>query len=63
MRSPAQGLVCGIIAQQVFGIADAIAPWAKMGMFFWVAVGSIAAMYWITQVEMRETQESPDSPS
>jgi putative inorganic carbon (hco3(-)) transporter len=45
MRAAAQGLACGIIAQQVFGIADAIALGAKVGMFFWIAVGILAAMY------------------
>jgi putative inorganic carbon (hco3(-)) transporter len=45
MRAAAQGLVCGMIAQQVFGIADAIALGAKVGMFFWIALGILAAMY------------------
>jgi putative inorganic carbon (hco3(-)) transporter len=45
MRAAAQGLVCGMIAQQVFGIADAIALGAKVGMFFWIALGILAALY------------------
>jgi putative inorganic carbon (HCO3(-)) transporter len=45
IRAAAQGLVCGMVAQQVFGIADAIALGAKVGMFFWIALGVLAAMY------------------
>lgn len=45
IRSSAQGLVCGIVAQQVFGITDAIALGAKVGIFFWVALGLLAAMH------------------
>jgi putative inorganic carbon (hco3(-)) transporter len=45
IRAAAQGLVCGIIAQQVFGITDAIALGAKVGIFFWIALGLLAAMY------------------
>jgi len=45
IRATAQGLVCGIVAQQVFGITDAIALGAKIGIFFWLALGLLAAMY------------------
>jgi putative inorganic carbon (HCO3(-)) transporter len=45
MRASAQGLVCGIVAQQVFGITDAIPLGAKVGIFFWVALGLLAAMH------------------
>jgi len=45
MRASAQGLVCGIAAQQVFGITDAIPLGAKVGIFFWVALGILAAMH------------------
>jgi putative inorganic carbon (hco3(-)) transporter len=45
IRAAAQGLVSGIIAQQVFGITDAIALGAKVGIFFWIALGAIAAMH------------------
>jgi len=44
----AQGLVCGILAQQVFGITDAIPLGAKVGIFFWIVVGILAAMYRLT---------------
>ena len=45
MQASAQGLVCGILAQQVFGITDSIPLGAKVGIFFWVALGILAAMY------------------
>jgi putative inorganic carbon (hco3(-)) transporter len=45
MGRAAQGLVCGIVAQQVFGLTDAIALGAKVGVFFWVALALIATMY------------------
>jgi putative inorganic carbon (HCO3(-)) transporter len=45
IRASAQGLVCGIFAQQVFGITDAIALGAKVGIFFWIALGLLAATY------------------
>jgi putative inorganic carbon (HCO3(-)) transporter len=45
MRASAQGLVCGIMAQQVFGITDAIPLGAKVGIFFWVALGLLASMH------------------
>jgi putative inorganic carbon (HCO3(-)) transporter len=54
IRSSAQGLVCGIVAQQVFGITDAIPLGAKVGIFFWVALGILAAMYRLT--------DPPDPP-
>jgi putative inorganic carbon (hco3(-)) transporter len=44
-RTAAQGLVSGIIAQQIFGITDAIALGAKVGIFFWIALGMMAAMH------------------
>jgi len=58
-RSIAQGLVCGIIAQQVFGITDAIALGAKFGIFFWVALGILAAMFCLTKQEMTEQKKMP----
>jgi putative inorganic carbon (HCO3(-)) transporter len=51
IRASAQGLVCGIVAQQVFGITDAIPLGAKVGIFFWVALGILAAMHRQTQIE------------
>jgi putative inorganic carbon (HCO3(-)) transporter len=45
IRHAAQGLVCGILAQQVFGITDSIPLGAKVGIFFWIAVAALAAMY------------------
>jgi putative inorganic carbon (HCO3(-)) transporter len=49
IRASAQGLVCGLVAQQVFGITDAIALGAKVGIFFWMALGLLAAMNRITK--------------
>jgi putative inorganic carbon (HCO3(-)) transporter len=51
IRASAQGLVCGIVAQQVFGITDAIPLGAKVGIFFWVALGILAAMYRLTSLQ------------
>jgi putative inorganic carbon (HCO3(-)) transporter len=48
IRASAQGLVCGILAQQVFGITDAIPLGAKVGIFYWIVVGTLAAMYRLT---------------
>jgi putative inorganic carbon (hco3(-)) transporter len=48
IRAAAKGLVCGIIAQQIFGITDAIALGAKVGIFFWIALGMLAAMHRLT---------------
>jgi putative inorganic carbon (HCO3(-)) transporter len=54
IRCSAQGLVCGIVAQQVFGITDAIALGAKVGIFFWVALGLLAAMHRLTKLNHKE---------
>jgi putative inorganic carbon (hco3(-)) transporter len=55
IRASAQGLVCGILAQQVFGITDAIPLGAKVGIFFWIALGALAAMYRLTpEIQNRE---------
>jgi hypothetical protein len=56
IRASAQGLVCGIVAQQVFGITDAIPLGAKVGIFFWVALGLLAAMHQIINLQ------NPPSP-
>jgi putative inorganic carbon (HCO3(-)) transporter len=53
MRASAQGLVCGIVAQQVFGITDAIPLGAKVGIFFWIALGLLAAMHLEVSKAMR----------
>jgi putative inorganic carbon (HCO3(-)) transporter len=50
-RFAAQGILCGLVAQQVFGISDAIALGAKTGIFFWVAIGILAAMFRLTKQE------------
>jgi putative inorganic carbon (hco3(-)) transporter len=49
IRASAQGLACGILAQQVFGITDAIPLGAKVGIFFWIALGALAAMHRLTE--------------
>jgi putative inorganic carbon (HCO3(-)) transporter len=56
IRASAQGLVCGIVAQQIFGITDAIPLGAKVGIFFWVALGLLAAMYRLVHAQ------TPDQP-
>jgi putative inorganic carbon (hco3(-)) transporter len=48
IRASAQGLACGILAQQIFCFTDAIPLGAKVGIFFWIALGALAAMYRLT---------------
>jgi putative inorganic carbon (HCO3(-)) transporter len=57
IRCSAQGLVCGIVAQQVFGITDAIAPGAKIGIFFWIALGLLAVMHRLTKLNHEELKD------
>lgn len=45
MRMTALGLGCGQLSHIIFGIADSIPLGAKIGIFFWLSFGLIAAMY------------------
>ena len=45
MKASAQGLGAGQIAFFIFGLGDAIPLGAKPGIFFWVSLALIAAMY------------------
>ena len=53
-RITAQGIVCGLVAQQVFGITDAIALGAKIGIFFWIGLGLLAAMFRLTTLSCED---------
>ncbi|HEX7191004.1 MAG TPA: O-antigen ligase family protein [Thermoanaerobaculia bacterium] len=44
-RTIAGGMAAGMLAYFLFGTVDAIALGAKVGIFFWVALGLIVAMY------------------
>jgi putative inorganic carbon (HCO3(-)) transporter len=57
IRCSAQGLVCGIVAQQAFGITDAIALGAKVGIFFWIALGLLAVMHRLTKLNLEDLEE------
>jgi len=45
MKMAALGLGCGQLAHFLFGMGDSIPLGAKPGIFFWVSLGLIAAMY------------------
>ena len=45
MRTAAQGLGAGQLAHFIFGLGDSIPLGAKPGIFFWVSLALIAAMY------------------
>jgi hypothetical protein len=45
MRISAIGLGCGQLAHVIFGMTDSIALGAKVGIFFWVSLGLITAIY------------------
>ena len=45
MRAAAQGLGAGQLAHFIFGLGDSIPLGAKPGIFFWVSLALIAAMY------------------
>jgi len=53
MRYTALGLGCGQLAHQIFGISDSIPLGAKPGIFFWVSLALIAAMYHYMRRERR----------
>jgi putative inorganic carbon (hco3(-)) transporter len=59
IRAAAGGLVCGFLAQQIFGIADAIALGAKVGIFFWITLGMLAAMHRMTMPAVRTARGKP----
>lgn len=44
LRPAALGLLAGLVAVHVFGLADALAPGAKPGVVFWLGLGILAAM-------------------
>ena len=50
-RSLSLGLLAGLAALHVFGIADALALGAKPGIIFWLALGLITAMNNLTGVQ------------
>lgn len=44
LRAVALGLLAGLLALHVFGLADALAPGSKPGVVFWLGLGILAAM-------------------
>lgn len=44
LRPAALGLLAGLVAVHVFGLADALAPGSKPGVVFWLGLGILAAM-------------------
>jgi putative inorganic carbon (HCO3(-)) transporter len=53
MRVAAQGLAAGQLAHFIFGLGDSIPLGAKPGIFFWVSLALIAAMYHYMRRERR----------
>ena len=45
MRASSRGLAAGQAAHFIFGFGDSIPLGAKPGIFFWVSLGLIAALY------------------
>ncbi len=45
MRIAILGLGCGQLAHFIFGLADSVPLGSKIGIFFWISLGLIAAMY------------------
>ena len=44
LRAAALGVLAGLAAVHVFGLADALALGSKPGIVFWLALGVLAAM-------------------
>ena len=44
LRAVSLGLLAGLAALHIFGLADALALGAKPGLVFWFALGLLAAM-------------------
>jgi putative inorganic carbon (HCO3(-)) transporter len=59
-RTVALGLVCGLLAQFAFGITDAIALGAKVGIFWWIALALAASL---DQLEIRDVDRASMSNS
>jgi hypothetical protein len=45
MRLIVLGLGCGQMAHFLFGLVDSIPLGAKVGIFFWLSIGLITAIY------------------
>ncbi|MBN1274124.1 MAG: O-antigen ligase family protein [Candidatus Aminicenantes bacterium] len=48
VRQAVLGLACGQLAHLIFGLADSIPLGAKMGLFFWLSLALITALYLYT---------------
>ncbi len=57
MKATAQGLGAGQLAHFFFGLGDSIPLGAKPGIFFWVSLALIAAMYNFTIRQKEENSE------
>jgi len=56
-RIVAQGIGAGLLAQFVFQLTDAIPLGAKVGIFFWMALGLSAALFRLVKEEVKATDE------
>lgn len=59
-RAAALGLFCGILGIHLFGLVDAIALGAKVGLFFWMALGLLGA--WDRLSRQAETTGASGAP-
>ena len=48
-KALAIGLAGSLVAQHIFGLADAVSLGAKVGIFFWWNLGLIAGLHWRTR--------------
>jgi len=56
-RVVAQGIGAGLFAQFVFQLTDAIPLGAKVGIFFWLALGITAALFRLAREEVKANDE------
>jgi putative inorganic carbon (HCO3(-)) transporter len=59
LNSVAGALGAALVAQFVFGLADAIALGAKVGWFFWLTLGLIASLQRITRLGLGLAPTAP----
>lgn len=57
VRLAALGLGCGQLALIAFGILDTLPLGAKVGLFFWISLGLIAALYNMVHSESSNTKD------
>ena len=60
-RAVSLGILAGLVAHHVYGLADALALGSKPGLVFWLLLGLLAAMRRLTPV--MSTNVTPDGKS